>query len=57
MFYIQHRDSGRLADKNCTGEHDVEPVDNCSDAKSFATLAEASDFEQNFGPDWWIGEY
>lgn len=52
MFYIVHVPSGHLANEGCTGEHDVKPTASFTDAVAFDTWGDASDFSQNFGPDW-----
>jgi hypothetical protein len=55
-FYLQHEPSGLLAHKLSTGEHDHAKVNHPSDAARFDTWGAASDFSQNFGPDWQIEE-
>jgi hypothetical protein len=54
MHYLRHIQSDQLANRDCTGEHDVRPVDSCLEAAAFDTWGEASDFSQNFGPDWTV---
>lgn len=57
MFYIKHSHTGMLADSRCTGEHNAIQTANPSEAKAFETWGDASEFNQNFGPDWEIEEY
>lgn len=57
MFYIENDYTGMFADARCTGEHNVIPTANPAEARAFDTWGEASNFSQNFGPDWNIGAY
>lgn len=52
MIYLINDSTGKYADKACTGEHNVKPVDSIVDAKAFDDQNEAWEFSQNFGPDW-----
>ena len=56
MFYLENS-NGKLAHKDSKGEHDGLVTENVADAASFATWGEASDYGQNFGPDWDVEEY
>ena len=52
MFYLVHVPSGMLAHNLATGELDAAMTNRNSDAKAFDTFGAASDYGQNFGPDW-----
>lgn len=54
MFYLVHIPTGRLANQGCTGEHDARATASFSDALGFSSWGDASDFSQNFGPDWTV---
>lgn len=41
-----------FADAASTGERDVKPTEDVLSAKLFDSFGAASDFSQNFGPDW-----
>lgn len=56
MIYLVHVPTGRLANKGCTGEHNVIPTASFIDALAFETYREASEFSQNFGPDWNVAD-
>jgi hypothetical protein len=56
MFYLVHSPSGQLAHNLATGEHDAAKTNRTTEAKAFDTFGEASDYGQNFGPDWHIEE-
>lgn len=56
MFYIEHEDTAKLVAQGSTGEHDVKETDSVSEAVSFDSRSEASDFSQNFGPSWNVVE-
>ena len=51
MYYIEH-ESGQLANKGSTGQHDAKFVNLCSEAQSYETRAEACEASQNYGPEW-----
>jgi len=56
-FVIENTVTGQLARQDCTGEHDGKFTNDAKLAAFFDTRGEASDFCQNFGPDWNVVEY
>lgn len=51
MFYIEH-ESGQLASKGATGQHNATLVNSVHDAEAYSTRAEAYEASQNYGPEW-----
>lgn len=56
MFYLIHAPTDQFAHELATGEHDAAMTNRTTDAKAFNSWGEASDFSQNFGPDWRVEE-
>jgi len=56
MFYLINDVTGEYAHRDSRGQHDDKTTTNLADAASFDTFGEASDYSQNFGPDWRVDE-
>lgn len=56
-YVIENTKTGQLAADDCEGEHDGKFTMHASEARLFVSRGEASDFAQNFGPDWGVVEY
>lgn len=56
-FLIENTDTGQMAAEGCIGEHDGMFTNDARKAITFDTRGEASDFCQNFGPNWQVIEY
>lgn len=52
MFYVYNDSTGQFAANDSKGQHDGKTVSSPINAKSFFTRGEASEYSQNFGPDW-----
>lgn len=51
LLYIRNQTTGKFARHDSVGEHDGKLTEDLSDAKSFEHYRDASDYSQNFGPD------
>lgn len=51
-FYLQNTNNFRLVHRDCAGDHAIKLTNSMADARSFASWREASQFSQNFGPDY-----
>jgi hypothetical protein len=56
-YLIENAQTGQLAAQDCQGEHDGRFTNDANEARIFDTRGQASDFAQNFGPDWSVMEY
>lgn len=56
-FVIENTLTGELAAEDCEGQHDGKFTMDANNARIFDTRGEASDFAQNFGPDWCVVDY
>lgn len=52
MFYLYNERSCLYAHRDSKGQHDGLTTANLADAATFDTFGQASDYSQNFGPDW-----
>lgn len=59
MFYLANYQANKWAHRDSSGEHDGLVTERMADAACFDTFAEASEYSQNFGPDWsvWGGQH
>ncbi|WP_164822749.1 hypothetical protein [Sinorhizobium meliloti] len=56
MFYLINDRTGEWAHKDSIGEHDGKTTKDYLEAACFEDYSEASDYSQNFGPDWRVDE-
>ena len=52
IYVLANRSTGKIAGRDCTGQHDGLFVDDVADAREFATYGEAAEFGQNFDDNW-----
>lgn len=56
MAYLINELTGELAHKDSVGEHDGKVTKDFADAACFDDYGAASEYSQNFGPDWRVFE-
>ncbi len=56
-FYLINEVTDMLAHRDSRGEHDGKITEHCAEAARFDSWGDASDYGQNFGPDWRVEEY
>lgn len=56
MYYLINDRTGEWAHKDSIGEHDGLTTRNDREAAVFESYGEASEYSQNFGPDWRVDE-
>ncbi|WP_176538943.1 hypothetical protein [Rhizobium sp. J15] len=52
MYVLLNEKTRKFAHKDSIGEHDGLVTDREEDAAQFEDWGDASDYSQNFGPDW-----
>ncbi|WP_164885786.1 hypothetical protein [Paenirhodobacter populi] len=55
-YYLRNEVSGTYAHRDSIGQHDGLTTTDLDNAARFDTWGEASDYSQNFGPDWSVDE-
>lgn len=54
--YLHNQATGQYAHQSSIGEHDGLTTNDLREAACFDTWGEASEYSQNFGPDWFVEE-